>query len=137
MKIYCNNKVFEFNDELGNSKIVRIKKATWIVCKTPHDNIEIKIQRNNEVICRVDILVEELNYCQLLKFKQRLMDASNPLKPMGQIRFNIQKTKGLTSPQHDSFWKQCIKRKSTGSILVEQMSICYDQDELVSITMKT
>jgi hypothetical protein len=70
--------------------------------------------------------VEELQFCQLNKFKQKLVDASNPLKPMGQIRFNMQKTKGMTSPQHETFWKDCIKRKSTGSILVEQVSICYE-----------
>lgn len=137
MKIYCNNKVFEFNDELGNNKIIKIKKVAWVMCKTPHDNIEIKIERNNQVISRIDILVEEVQFCQLLKFKQKLVDASNPLKPMGQIRFNLQKTKGTISPQHDTFWKDCLKRKSTGSILVEQLSICYEEDERVSITIKT
>lgn len=43
VKIYCNNKVFEFNDELGNSKMIKIKKVAWVMCKTPHDTIEIKI----------------------------------------------------------------------------------------------
>jgi len=41
----------------------------------------------------------------MLKYKQKLVDASNPLKPMGQIKFNIQKSKGSISPQHQTFWK--------------------------------
>lgn len=43
VKISCNNKMFQFNDQLGNNKMIKIKKAIWIVCKTVHDTIQIKI----------------------------------------------------------------------------------------------
>ncbi len=63
-------------------------------------------------------MAEQIQMCDLVKYKQKLFDATNPLKTIGLIKFSIQKSKGASNPQNLEFWKDCIKKKSNTSLYI-------------------
>lgn len=69
--------------------------------------------------------------------KRKFIDENG--KVVGMIKFKCEKAKNLSTPNNNNFWKESSKKKLLNTVLlsVEQISVAYEKDDPVCVTIKT
>lgn len=116
LKIVAGSRAFELNGKLDPGKATRFARIVYFVVKSEEEEFMIVLEKGNRPLAKAVVFTEELMSYKLNLLKRKLLDLSG--KPVGNVKMKGEKSKNLSLPHNNSFWKENISKGKQGGVML-------------------